>query len=315
MPRHCNELELRVVDTHGESKRQEQEEAQPQPQPPAHQHTNHTMNHGIWNHHSNTHNSRSNNTIFSHFGCSSWVSLWSSMMEAQTEWKYSVNNSRRRTRRAQDPPNSACDRNQRSRYAESVLQHLRAGETALAESLLDEAITQGRMGCSTKAFYHFLIHQSAEKGCVYSALWFALRMIQRGLHANIVTVNSMINACAQAKKLNLAMEWWALTEKLGVRPNAITYNTMIKACAQACKPTCAEEWLVRMADDGSVRASFPSAPSSMHLPKLGSSQRPRCGSDECSSSVCILIESSTTRCFRRVSEAAIRICCGKTFSA
>jgi leucine-rich PPR motif-containing protein len=113
---------------------------------------------------------------------------------------------------------------------------------------LDSTVSRlARTSCT--AFSPSLIHNCGLLGSPRSAMWCGVRMLRMGLKPNIVTFNSLIDACAKTRSISLAMEVWSIMTESDVSPNLITYNTMINAFAQACDSQSAETWMEKMLAD------------------------------------------------------------------
>ncbi|CAK0807867.1 unnamed protein product, partial [Prorocentrum cordatum] len=132
--------------------------------------------------------------------------------------------------------------------ARVVVDHVLQNRTEAAASHLDAEVAK-LARTSYKAFYHSLIHACGLLGSSRTAVWCSVQMVRMGMKPNIVTFNSLIDACAKTRNLPLAIEVWGIMSDEQVAPNHITYNTMINACSQACDAQKAVEWLQRMQDD------------------------------------------------------------------
>jgi len=99
--------------------------------------------------------------------------------------------------------------------------------------------------------YNTVIHAYARTGNVDRAEFWLQQMVKANLVPNEVTMGSLINACAEAGKLNRAERILeAMTEDHHLKPNDICYNAVIKACVNCRSFQRAEVWMLRMRREG-----------------------------------------------------------------
>merc|ERR1712012_1112752 len=73
-----------------------------------------------------------------------------------------------------------------------------------------------------------------------------------GVAPDVVSYNSVINACAKAGKADRAERWLAKAIEGGVAPNVVSYTAVIDACAKAGKAERAEHWLAQARRSGII---------------------------------------------------------------
>merc|ERR1719359_252468 len=75
-------------------------------------------------------------------------------------------------------------------------------------------------------------------------------MERSGVTPNVVTFNSVINACAQCGDVDRAESWFRRMLAKEVTPSVETFNSLINACAKAGDALRAEEWFEEISSHG-----------------------------------------------------------------
>merc|ERR1712008_236879 len=103
------------------------------------------------------------------------------------------------------------------------------GSVEKAEKLLKELEDKGLE--ADVVTYNSLINACAKKGSVEKAEKLLKELEDKGLKANVVTYTSLINACAKAGNVEKAEKFFEELEDKGFKPNLKTYQAGLHAYA------------------------------------------------------------------------------------
>lgn len=79
-------------------------------------------------------------------------------------------------------------------------------------------------------------------------------MLSRGMKPDVVSYNTVMDACGKAGEYLKALELFALMEDMGVRPDRVSFNTAMDACTRAIK------WETALQVSSSSSSSLPPLP-------------------------------------------------------
>ncbi|CAL1164539.1 unnamed protein product [Cladocopium goreaui] len=67
-----------------------------------------------------------------------------------------------------------------------------------------------------------------------------------GVQPNVITLNSMLDACAKRGRLGPAEWWFHFMEDSNLEPNQVSFCALLNACAKAQNPKRAQVWFDKM---------------------------------------------------------------------
>ena len=94
--------------------------------------------------------------------------------------------------------------------------------------------------------YNSVINACARCGDAKRAEHWFQKMVAQGVQPGVLTFNSLVNACAKALDVDRAEKWLKEMPKHNVQPDDVSYSTVIHACGTAQEPERAEHWMKLM---------------------------------------------------------------------